>query len=240
MITCPDLENFRSYSLAVYWKETHADHYIHFTSCHPFTLKRNNLCCLLIHAYRVLRRHPRNLAVELRHLERVFTLPRNALVLSSKNGSKGSNVNLKGIHLFWIYQLDQNLTSVQRHLSSTKMTMVSMVTLWIMLRSLMTYMDRTWWSLMGPFPSGHAGSLPSLDHTFLVLVNAYDRWPPGLECTVGSRTEESFKTPLAISRTTYISRRIKIRFIVSPVAAGPTMLERAHETWRYESMNCWI
>ncbi len=77
MITRPDVEKGCPYSLAVYRKQTHSDHYIHFTSSHPFTLKWNNLCCLLIRAYRVLRNHPRNLDVELQHLERAFTLPRN-------------------------------------------------------------------------------------------------------------------------------------------------------------------
>ncbi len=69
----PDTTVGRSYSLSVFRKETHADKYIHYSSCHPFTLKRIVLRGLLIRAFRLLRNHPGSLDHELYHLQRTFT-----------------------------------------------------------------------------------------------------------------------------------------------------------------------
>ncbi len=44
----------RPFSLAVYCKDMHLDTYVHFRSAHPFALKKNILCGLLLHAHRSL------------------------------------------------------------------------------------------------------------------------------------------------------------------------------------------
>ncbi len=68
----------RPFSLSVYQKDTHSDRYIHFKSAHPRSHQKNIFRGLLLRAHRLLRNHPVNLAAEIKHLRRVFTLPRNA------------------------------------------------------------------------------------------------------------------------------------------------------------------
>ncbi len=78
MIQRPHTESGWPYSLAVYRKDTHSDTYVHFRSAHPFALKKNILCGLLLRAHRLLKHHPANLDLEIKHLKRAFALPRNA------------------------------------------------------------------------------------------------------------------------------------------------------------------
>ncbi len=57
IITRPDTTKVpvpRKYSLGIYRKPTHSNRYVHFSSAHPFSLKRNIVRGLWLHVKRLL------------------------------------------------------------------------------------------------------------------------------------------------------------------------------------------
>ncbi len=63
----------RPFSLEVYRKPTHGNRYVNFHSAHPFSLKRKVFRGLWLRARRLLRNHPKKLALELCYLRRTYT-----------------------------------------------------------------------------------------------------------------------------------------------------------------------
>ncbi len=68
----------RPFYLEVYRKPTHGNRYLHFSSAHPDTLKRNVFRGLRLRANCLLRNHSKQLALEIAYLKRTFTHADNA------------------------------------------------------------------------------------------------------------------------------------------------------------------